>query len=122
MRELVALIVASALVACSSGDATGGTSSARIYAPCSGEPDACLQATVRSDTEGTTHCLCEIYCKVDADCPTPATGSATPTCVPFGDVIENGHTASCSLQCDDSTPCPTGMECLSGECWAPTTN
>jgi hypothetical protein len=64
------------------------------------------------------HCLCTYYCKADADCPVPTSGSAKAVCKPFGDFVANGHTASCSLPCDASHTCPDGMECYNDECWA----
>jgi hypothetical protein len=119
VRQLVAL-VGVLIVACSAGEDDGSAGSAgNQYAPCNGEPNACPLATVRGDASGSTACLCRKYCQVDTDCPLPATGTATPICVPFGDVVENGHTAACSLPCDAFTTCPSGMECQSGECWAP---
>ncbi len=85
------------------------------YAPCDGGSDSCSQATRMSgDFEG---CLCTYYCESDDDCPTPETGNAVPRCTPFGDVVENGESASCTLPCDEGTQCPDGMVCHTGQCW-----
>ncbi len=119
MRKFAAFILSLAIVACSSESKSGEDgSSTGNYAPCSGEPGACRLSSFQGGNGGPGLCLCLYYCEVDADCPTPATGSAVPTCTPFGDVVENGHTASCTLPCDSNVDCPDGMACQTGECWA----
>ena len=117
MREFVAILFAFVMLGCSSDDSPDEDSG--IYAPCNGEPGACALAKGVGTSEGE-FCVCTYYCKVDADCPAPATGSAVPTCEPFGDQVINGHTASCTLPCDANVACPNGMECQFGECLAPT--
>jgi hypothetical protein len=116
VREFVTILFAFVMLGCSSDDSPDEDSG--IYAPCDGEPGACALATSLGSSEGD-FCLCTHYCDVDAECPMPATGSAVPTCTPFGDVIMDGHTASCTLPCDSKVTCPDGMECQDGECWAP---
>ena len=88
----------------------------RIYLPCNGEDDACLEST-RAGVDGGA-CLCTLFCKTERDCPLPDSGTAVPVCRPFGDLILNGHTADCRLPCDSKTVCPDGMFCSGGECWA----
>jgi hypothetical protein len=121
VRAVAALIVAAvAANACGGKTASGDSSeSSPSYGLCHGEPGACSQATLHGTGTVIDHCLCNIYCMTDADCPVPTTGSAKPMCTPFGDVVENGHTASCLLPCDATHTCPQGMECYNAECWAP---
>lgn len=115
MRRSVTILSAAMLLSCSSGEESSSDSG--IYAPCNGEPGACALSLGVGAAE-VEFCVCTHYCKVDADCPMPATGSAVPTCVPFGDVVVDGHTASCSLPCDKTVTCPDGMECQFDQCLA----
>lgn len=97
--------------------AEGGGLSVSYYAPCHGEPGACASASVMGDTSGREWCICILLCDVDSDCPTTSTGTAVPICKPFGDVVENGETGSCSLPCGATVTCPDRMKCNDGECW-----
>lgn len=108
-RSLFGFLVT--IAACSSAGG-GGTPA---YAPCDGKAAACLMATRFGGASGEG-CLCTYYCKVDSDCPTPATGTARPVCQPYGDLIVNGQTADCRLPCDASTVCPDGMSCSVSGC------
>lgn len=56
--------------------------------------------------------VCVPGCEVVEDCPTPATGDATVTCV--------GEPAGCVLDCSNGEQCPDEMECAAtGACmWA----
>lgn len=47
------------------------------------------------------HCLCEVSCSRDADCPDAGSGRSTPTC-------QGGR---CILPCESETDCPDGMAC-----------
>jgi hypothetical protein len=121
MRRLVSVFLATALVALASLDAcsSDNSSGSQSYGPCHGEPGACTDAESTGTVSGLDHCLCTHFCTTAADCPVPGTGTAKPICKPFGDVVANGHTASCSLPCDASHTCPDGMECYNDECWVP---
>lgn len=114
MRSFI-VFASLAILGCSSDDSSGDDEVAN-YAPCSGEPGACRLATV-SVSQAGEQCLCQYYCEVDSDCPTPGTGSAVPSCTAFGDYVKDGHTASCTLPCNSSVTCPNGMVCQDGECW-----
>jgi len=106
---------------CSSGSGTDTPDSAAagpsVYASCDGEPGGCSIATRFGGVSGDG-CLCTIYCEADSDCPAPASGTASPTCQPYGDVIVNGHKADCRLPCDASTVCPDKMFCSPSGCIA----
>jgi len=100
------------VVACSSEQ---GGDVRREYAPCNGEPGACGEAVrMGGAVDG---CVCTYYCKSDADCPKPGSGTVTPHCEPFGDVVINGHTAACVLPCGADDTCPDGMFCSGTACW-----
>lgn len=53
--------------------------------------------------------VCDHTCETSADCPTPSTGDAVPTC------LDSVH--ACELPCDDETTCPNGYQCVSTEEW-----
>ncbi len=119
MPSRVLWCVLLALVACSSTETSTRSSKVTVprqeYAPCNGEPGAC-SAAIRFGGASGEGCLCKHYCKIDADCPSPSTGTATPYCVPYGDVVENGHTGDCRLRCEAGAICPDRMFCFMGGC------
>ncbi|MFO0553822.1 MAG: hypothetical protein U0271_35890 [Polyangiaceae bacterium] len=55
------------------------------------------------DYEVAQHVVCGASCESDDDCLTPLDGDAAPVC----------FEGRCQLPCDDSTRCPTGLECTS---------
>jgi hypothetical protein len=112
MRTFAYLLI---LVGACSSEPGGGET--RLYSPCNGESGACGLATRMSGADGDG-CLCTYYCKVDGDCPEPATGTAVAVCRSFGDYSINGQTGDCHLPCSAATKCPDGMFCSGGSCWA----
>lgn len=88
-----------------SGDASTGTTTtgapAGPYGPCSGQEDC----------EPDLHCVqiynyCSPNCRIDSDCPLPATGDAMPRCT------DSSGGSFCRLACSGPTICPDDMTCI----------
>ena len=112
MRRLVLTIL---LASCSGAPALdGGPDAPGIppamvgpYGNCVGHPilDACgtSDALCPSDSTGS---VCALACTHDTDCMA-VRGASAPHCAQLGPMG-----TFCTLPCDNSTPCPIGMQCL----------
>jgi hypothetical protein len=112
----VLLLVFAGGVGCSSGDEDDG-SSGDGDSGC--DPYDCdcgvgLKSS-GSATEPPT-CVGIALCNETDECPLPKSGSAEVACQDQGDVVTNGYSGYCIIECDGSVTCPTGMDCFNGRC------
>lgn len=107
------------LLMCTTVCAQPGDPNATPYAPCENDASTCapgVYVCTHSLHDGLEFSVCTPFCDDDDQCPTPATGNATPTC----------NTADepnlCTLDCSQGQQCPDDMVCDlqgSGACMWP---
>jgi hypothetical protein len=93
-------------------DLVGYTEAAAPYAAC-GAPGSVCPLTdfgcIVDDGMAPTQGACMPACMIDADCPSPASGTANPVCLDVNMDLAND---ACLLDCSGGETCPTGMSCF----------
>ncbi|MFY0540427.1 hypothetical protein [Nannocystis pusilla] len=96
------------LLMCTSLCAHEGDPNATPYATCEDGASTCqpgVYLCIASAHDGLEFSVCTPFCDENGECPTPATGTATPQC----DLDGRPHT--CSLDCSGGQQCPDDMVC-----------
>lgn len=96
------------LLMCTSLCAHEGDPNATPYAICEDSASTCqpgVYLCIHSAHDGLEFSVCAPFCDADDECPTPATGTATPQC----DLTSRPNL--CSLDCSGGQQCPDDMVC-----------
>ncbi|MFZ6181310.1 hypothetical protein [Nannocystis pusilla] len=96
------------LLMCTTLCAHEGDPNATPYATCEDGASTCqpgVYLCIASAHDGLEFSVCTPFCGDDGECPTPATGTATPQC----DL--DARPQVCSLDCSGGQQCPDDMVC-----------
>ncbi|MCY0987557.1 hypothetical protein OV203_10510 [Nannocystis sp. ILAH1] len=96
------------LLMCTTLCAHEGDPNATPYATCEDGASTCqpgVYMCIVSAHDGLEFSVCTPFCDDEGECPTPATGTATPQC----DLDGRPHV--CSLDCSGGQQCPDDMVC-----------